>query len=269
MTTQPDATGPTVTYRVGDAVANIELNRPHALNAWTPAMGREILSAVRRASADADVRAVLITGAGRAFCAGADVKDERELLPDGTPDLGTRLREIYNPLVWEIRTAPKPFVAAVQGACAGLGVALALACDLVVASEDAFLLLAFARIGVMPDGGTTAFLAERIGLTRAAELCMLAERLPAAKAESWGLVNSVHPVDELRGHAEKLAARLADAPTVALASIKQALREAVQGGLERQLQREAELQQRHGRTGDYAEGRAAFMEKRPAAFRGR
>jgi 2-(1,2-epoxy-1,2-dihydrophenyl)acetyl-CoA isomerase len=232
-------------------------------------MGREILAAVRLASADDTVRAVLITGAGRAFCAGADVKDERELMSDGTPDLSTRLREIYNPLIWEIRTAPKPFVAAVQGACAGLGVALALACDMVVAAEDAFLLLAFVRIGVMPDGGTTAFLAERLGMARAAELCMLGDRLPAEKAERWGLINSVHPAAELRAHAESLAERLASSPTVALASVKEALREAVQGSLAEQLEREARLQQRHGATHDYAEGRAAFVDKRPTAFLGR
>lgn len=267
--TGPTPSEPTVTYRVGDGVAHIELNRPGALNAWTPAMGRELLAAVRRASIDDAVRAVLVTGAGRAFCAGADVKDERELLPDGTPDLSTRLREIYNPLVWAIRTAPVPFVAAVQGACAGLGAALALSCDLVVAADDAFLLLAFVRIGVMPDGGTTAFLAERVGLARAAELCMLGERLPAATALDWGLVNRVHPAAELRARAEELVARLADAPTVAVASVKQALREAAQGGLAGHLEREAELQQRHGGTHDYAEGRAAFAEKRPPVFRGR
>jgi 2-(1,2-epoxy-1,2-dihydrophenyl)acetyl-CoA isomerase len=258
-----------IRYRLDGAVAHLELHRPEALNAWTPDMGRELLDGVRRAVADDRVRAVLITGAGRAFCAGADVKNPRELTREGHPDLSTRLREIYNPIVAEIRAAPKPFVAAIHGACAGLGVSLALACDLLLAAEDAYLLLAFVRIGVMPDGGATAFLAERVGLARAAQLCMLGEKLPAARAESWGLVNAVHPLDELPAAAAALAARLAEGPTVALASIKQALGVAAQRALAEQLELEASLQQRHAATHDYAEGRAAFVEKRPAVFRGR
>ena len=258
-----------VRYRVEDAVAHLELHRPDALNAWTPGMGRELLDAVRRAAADDDVRAVLITGAGRAFCAGADVKNQRELTPDGDPDLSSRLREIYNPIVEEIRATPKPYVAAVQGACAGLGVSLALACDLVLATEDAYFLLAFVRIGVMPDGGATAFLAERVGLARATELCMLGEKLPAARAEQWGLVNAVHPVDDLRDAAEALAGRLTQAPTVALGSMKTALTAAAQRHLADQLELEANLQQRHAITADYREGRQAFLEKRTPVYRGR
>ena len=237
-----------VRYRVDGGVAHIELHRPEALNAWTPDMGREVLDAVRRASADEAVRAVLVTGAGRAFCAGADVKNPRELTPDGLPDLSTRLREIYNPIMLAVREAPKPFVAGIHGACAGLGVSLALSCDLLLAAEDAYLLLAFVRIGVMPDGGVTAFLAERVGLTRAAQLCMLGDRLPAARA---------------------LAERLAAGPTVALASMKRALTSAAQRGLAEHMELEATLQQRHAGTADYAEGRAAFAEKRPARFQGR
>ncbi|GAA2862184.1 2-(1,2-epoxy-1,2-dihydrophenyl)acetyl-CoA isomerase PaaG [Pseudonocardia halophobica] len=258
-----------VRYRVEDAVAHIQLHRPEALNAWTPAMGAELLDAVRRAATDDAVRAVLITGAGRAFCAGADVKNQRELTPDGDPDLTSRLREVYNPIILEIRGARKPFVAAVQGACAGLGVSLALSCDLLLAAEDAYLLLAFVRIGVMPDAGATAFLAERVGLARAAELCMLGEKLPAAKAERWGLVNAVHPAEELQSAAEGLARRLASAPTVALGNMKRALSTAAQRGLADQLELEATLQQEHGATADYHEGRSAFAEKRKAVFQGR
>ncbi|MCF7548588.1 enoyl-CoA hydratase-related protein [Pseudonocardia sp. WMMC193] len=257
-----------IRYQVSDGVAHLELHRPDALNAWTPDMGRELLDAVRRAGADPEVRAVLVTGAGRSFCAGADVKSPREVTPEGHPDLSTRLREIYNPIVETIRATPKPFVAAVHGACAGLGVSLALACDLLVAADDAYLLLAFVRIGVMPDGGVTAFLAERVGLARAAQLCMLGDKLPAAQALDWGLVNAVHPVDEVRDRARELALRLAAAPTVAIGSMKRALSAAAQQGLRAQLELEAELQQRHGATADYAEGRAAFVEKRPARFVG-
>lgn len=257
-----------VRYHVLDGVAHIQLHRPSALNAWTPRLGAELLAVVRAAAEDPEVRSVLVTGAGRAFCAGADVKDQRELTAAGVPDLSTRLRAIYNPVVLEIRRAPKPFVAAVHGACAGLGVSLALACDMILAAEDAYLLLAFVRIGVMPDAGATAFLAERVGLARAAQLCMLGEKLPARTAEAWGLVNAVHPADELAAAAEALATRLAAGPTVALANVKRALNRAAQNSLGDQLEYEASLQQEHASTHDYAEGRAAFMEKRPAVFRG-
>jgi Enoyl-CoA hydratase/carnithine racemase len=258
-----------VRYRLDSDVAHIELHRPDALNAWTPRMGSELLDAVHRASTDDAVRAVLITGAGRAFCAGADVKDSRELSPDGNADLTTRLREIYNPIVLAIRSAPKPFVAAVHGACAGLGVSLALACDMVLAAQDAYLLLAFVRIGVMPDAGATAFLAERVGLARATQLCMLGEKLPAAQALDWGLVNAVHPAGDLLAAGHDLASRLAAAPTVALGNIKRALTAAAQHNLAAHLELEAQLQQQHAPTHDYAEGRAAFVEKRRPAFRGR
>ncbi|OLM16771.1 MULTISPECIES: enoyl-CoA hydratase-related protein [unclassified Pseudonocardia] len=277
VTRDDDAASRTVRYEVvpvgepagGAGYAHIELDRPDALNAWTPEMGRELLAAVRRATEDDAVRAVLVTGAGRSFCAGADVKNTRETGDDGAPDLSGRLREIYNPIIAEIRACPKPFVGAVQGACAGLGVSLALACDLLLAADDAFLLLAFVRIGVMPDGGATAFLAERVGLARAAELCMLGDKLPAAKAQSWGLVNAVHPAAELRSAAEALAGRLAVGPTVAIGNMKRALDTASQRTLAEQMALEADLQQSHATTHDYAEGRAAFVEKRPAVYRGR
>jgi 2-(1,2-epoxy-1,2-dihydrophenyl)acetyl-CoA isomerase len=264
----PSTTGPDVLYTLEGAVARIELNRPHALNAWTPDMGRALLSAVRQAAEDDAVRAVLITGAGKAFSSGADVKVPRDETADGAPDLSSWLRTIYNPVIMAIRSTPKPFVAAAQGACAGLGVSLALACDLVLASEDAYLLLAFIRIGVMPDAGATAFLAERVGLARANELCMLGEKLPATKAEQWGLINAVHPAPELRSAAVALSERLAAAPTVAIGSMKFALTTAAQAGLQAQLELEADLQQKHGQTADYAEGRAAFAEKRRAVFQG-
>lgn len=256
-------------YRSAAGVAHIELHRPQALNAWTPAMGRELLDAVRQVSSDDAVRAVLITGAGTAFYAGADVKNARELTADGSPDLAGRLREIYNPIVLGIRCAAVPFVAAVQGPCAGLGVSLALACDLVLAAEDAYLLLAFVRWGVLPDGGATAFLAERVGLARAAQLCKLGERLPARRALEWGQINAVHPPADLLPAAQGLAERLAAGPTVALGNIKRALGAAAQGHLAAQLELDATLQAEHGRTWDYAEGRAAFLDKRRPDIRGR
>lgn len=254
---------------IADGVAHIELHRPDQLNAWTPDMGRELLAALRGVAADDGVRAVLITGAGRAFSAGADVKVPRELTPSGEPDLHTRLEEIYNPIVLTLREMPKPAIAAVQGPCAGLGVSLALACDLVLAAEDAFFLLAFVHLGVAPDGGSIPHLVARIGPSRTAQLVMLGEKLRAHDALEWGLVNAVHDVDDLAGEAAALAARLAAAPTVALATMKQLIRESPPADLPTFLAHEAQLQQRHGATADYAEGVAAFKEKRRPAFIGR
>jgi 2-(1,2-epoxy-1,2-dihydrophenyl)acetyl-CoA isomerase len=250
-------------------VAHVELNRPEALNAWTPDLGRALLAALRAASADPEVRAILLTGAGRAFSAGADVKSPRELTPAGDPDLSVRLREIYNPIVLAVRRAPKPVIAAVQGAAAGLGCSLALSCDLILAGESAYFLLAFVHLGVIPDAGASLFLAERVGAVRAAQLVMLGERLPAARALEWGLVNAVHPDDELRERADELAQRLAAGPTVALANMKRVLSSATQAGLEQHLALEAHLQQAHATTEDYAEGVSSFKEKRRPVFRGR
>jgi 2-(1,2-epoxy-1,2-dihydrophenyl)acetyl-CoA isomerase len=257
-----------VLYELRDGVAHITLNRPEALNAWTPELGRELLAAVERAAADDAVRALLIRGAGRAFSAGADVKNKREVTADGAPDLSTRLREIYNPIVLAVRGAPKPAVAAVNGAAAGLGASLALACDFIVAAESAYFLLAFVHLGVIPDAGATYFLAERIGAVRTAELAMLGERLPARTALDWGLVNSVHPDEEQAEAAESFAERLAGGPTVAYAGMKRALASASYHRLADHLELEAAIQQRQATTADYAEGVRAFTEKRRARFRG-
>lgn len=252
-----------------NGVAHLELNRPEALNAWTPEMGRELLDALSRISVDPSVRAVLLTGAGRAFSAGADVKRERDVLANGDLDLSSWLRDIYNPCVLAVREMPKPVVAAIQGAAAGLGSSLALASDLVVAAESSYLLFAFVNIAVMPDAGALRFLAERVGLTRAAEIAMLGERLPAAKALDWGLVNRVVADDVVYAEGMALAQRLAVGPTLAIANIKKTLNETSQPDLAAQLAIEAERQQIHGGSFDYREGRAAFIEKRKAQFQGR
>jgi 2-(1,2-epoxy-1,2-dihydrophenyl)acetyl-CoA isomerase len=251
-------------------VATVTLNRPDALNAWTPELGRELLGVLRGLAEDPAARVVVITGAGRAFSAGADVKNKRELTPEGDADLSTRLREIYNPIVLTLRTMPKPAIAAVNGVAAGIGCSLALACDLIVASESAYFLQAFVRLGVVPDGGSAHHLAARVGRTRAAELTMLGERLPAATALEWGVVNRVVPDAELSAAARELATRLAEGPTVALGNIKRVL-DGPDGpeGLRAQLKLEATLQQEHATTEDYAEGVAAFKEKRSPRFAGR
>jgi 2-(1,2-epoxy-1,2-dihydrophenyl)acetyl-CoA isomerase len=252
-----------------DAVACLEMNRPEALNAWTPDLAQQLRIAVQAAGKDPEVRAILIRGAGRGFSSGADHKLPRELNEHGKPDLSVRLHEFYNPLILAVREAPKPVVAGVHGVVAGIGVSLALACDLIVAAESAYFLLAFTNLAVMPDAGVLRFLADRVGLARAAELTMLSDRLPAAKALDWGLINAVHPDDELRAAAEALAARLAAGPTIALANIKRTLNETTQPALAAQLAIEADRQQDHGNSDDYAEGVAAFKEKRRPTFRGR
>lgn len=260
---------PDVLYDVRNGVAHIRLNRPEALNAWTPQTGKEILGAVRAAKADPDVRCGLISGAGPAFCAGADVKNPRELLPDGTPDVAIRLRTIYNPITHEMRSAEIPFIAAVHGACAGLGVSLAMACDITIAAGNAFFLLAFVRLGLSADGGVTYSLYERIGSGRAAELCLLGQRLSADRALSWGMVRSVHAPAELSAVAEDLAARLTSADPAVIGRAKAALGHHRLHTLRRQLALEADMQERHGPSLDYAEGVLAFKEKRQPVFTGR
>jgi 2-(1,2-epoxy-1,2-dihydrophenyl)acetyl-CoA isomerase len=258
-----------ITLHLFNGLARIELNRPEKLNAWTPELGRELLDAVRAASADPEVRAILLTGAGRAFSSGADLNVPRELTSDGLPDLSTRLREIYNPIVLALRDAPKPVVAAVNGPAAGLGFALALACDLIVAAESAYFLLPFVNLGLIPDAGASYLLATRIGASRATQLAMLGERLPANRALEWGLVNAVHLDDEFRACAEELAAGLAAGPTAAYANMKRVIRAGAQAALAKQLALEATLQQEHAATSDYAEGVQAFKEKRAPRFLGR
>jgi 2-(1,2-epoxy-1,2-dihydrophenyl)acetyl-CoA isomerase len=244
------------------------MDRPDSLNAWTPDSGRELLSVLGEAAADSEVRCVVITGAGRAFSAGADVKVERELLPDGEPDRSSRLREIYNPVILAVREMPKPVIAAVNGPAAGIGCSLALACDFVLAARSAYFMLAFVHLGLIPDGGASYMAALRMGYTRALEMAMLGDRIGAEDAAAYGLINSVHDDDALAGAVDALAARLASGPTIALGNIKRALDAGALAGLRAQLELEPSVQQEHATTADFEEGVAAFREKRPTSFRG-
>ena len=190
----------TVDLTTEGSAATILLNRPEALNAWNDQFGRDLLDAVTTVAEDDSVRAVMITGAGRGFSSGADLKEQRSD-GDGVPDLSARLREVYHPIITALREMPKPVVAAVNGPAVGIGCSLALAADLIVAAESAYFLLAFVNIGLVPDGGSTAFLPARVGYARAAEMAMLGERVPADQALDWGLINRVVPDGDLEGAA--------------------------------------------------------------------
>lgn len=259
----------TLLYDVGDGVARITFNRPDALNAWTAELGRELLDALQTARGDQGVRAISVTGAGRAFSSGADLSVQPEVTADGKVDLRAHLESIYNPLILELRAIPKPVIAIVNGPAAGIGCSFALGCDLIIASQSAYFLLAFANIGLTIDGGASAFLAARVGYARSAELAMLAERLPAATALDWGLINRVVADDELTDAGEELTTRLARGATRSFAAIKRMLNERLYPDLARALTLEAELQQQMAEGEDFPEGVLAFMQKRDADFKGR
>jgi len=259
----------TILWEVRDGVGRVTLNRPDRLNAWIPEFGQELREIFEGPAAGDDVRAVLMTGAGRGFSSGADLKAGFEADPDdGGPNVRGELHNVYHPAIVAIRSLPKPVVAAVNGPAVGIGCSLALAGDLILAAESAYLLLAFVNIGLMPDGGSTLFVPAAVGKARAFQMALLGERVSAAQALEWGLVNAVHSDDALLGEAEALAARLAAGPTRAYGAAKQALNRMIYPDMEGQLHLEAELQHRLARTSDFVEGVGAFVEKRQAAFTG-
>jgi 2-(1,2-epoxy-1,2-dihydrophenyl)acetyl-CoA isomerase len=253
-----------------EGVATIELNRPQALNAWNRQFGRDLLAALRQADEDDTARAVLITGAGRAFSSGADLKDFGvEMTPEGHPDVYKVLTERYHPIMHAIRELPLPVVACVNGPAAGIGCSLALCCDLVIAAQSSYFLLAFVNIGLVPDGGSSLFVPTRVGMARAAEMAMLGERIPAAQALEWGLINRVVPDEQLAAEAGALASRLAAGPTGSYAGSKRLLNNWLYTRMDEQLELEARLQQELVGSDDFVEGATAFVEKRPARFSGR
>jgi 2-(1,2-epoxy-1,2-dihydrophenyl)acetyl-CoA isomerase len=261
-----DETPILVDMRVGYRV--ITLNRPQRLNAFTEDMHRALASAVAEAERDESCRALLITGAGRAFCAGQDLND-RLAGPGEKLVLGKTLEDYYNPLVRKLRALPFPVVAAVNGVAAGAGANIALACDIALAARSAQFIQAFARIGLVPDSGGTWFLPRLVGAARARALALLAEPLPADKAEAWGLIWRAVPDDQLMAEAEKLCAQLAAGPTYGYSLIKRALDASENNGLSAQLDLERDLQREAGSHPDYAEGVRAFMDKRAPSFAGR
>ena len=244
--------------------AKVILNRPDRLNAFNEEMHKALADTLADLAADETCRAVLLTGSGRGFCAGQDLSAR-----GGPVDLGDSLERFYNPLVRRIRGMRKPVVCAVNGVAAGAGANLALACDIVVAAHSARFLQAFARIGLVPDSGGTYFLPRLIGDARARAIAMLAEPVDAVTAESWGMIWKALPDDFLMSEAELLTEQLANAPTQALALMKESFNASASHDLDAQLDIERDLQRRAGRTPDFGEGVRAFMEKRPAVFTGR
>jgi 2-(1,2-epoxy-1,2-dihydrophenyl)acetyl-CoA isomerase len=257
-----------VIWEQSGAVGRVTLNRPDTLNAWTAELGRELKRIVEVDAAEDSVRAVVVTGAGRGFSSGADLKAGFDSAEDGRPEMRQELEQIYHPAILGIRQLAKPVIAAVNGPAVGIGCSLALACDLVMASESAFFGLAFVNIGLMPDGGATAFVPPAVGKARAFQMALLGERIPASQAVEWGLANWVYPDDRLMEEADRLVQRMAAGPTRSYASAKRALNRSIYGRLDAQLELEAELQHALGRTDDFIEGAAAFVERRAPAFSG-
>jgi 2-(1,2-epoxy-1,2-dihydrophenyl)acetyl-CoA isomerase len=258
----------TVQLDVTDRVASIVLNRPDALNAWTAQLGRDMLAALEHAGDDPEIRAIVFTGAGRAFSSGADLKADRELTADGKPDVLGTLRELYNPLLLRVRTIPKPVIAAVNGPAVGIGCSLALAADLIIASESAYFLLAFVNIGLGLDGGASMTLAARVGHARAFEVAYLGERISASRALDWGLVNQVVRDADLGDTVGALAAKLAAGPPGSYANIKRTINASAYERFDELLDLEAVLQQERAESADFMEGVLSFMQKRPASFTG-
>ncbi|HVN34211.1 MAG TPA: 2-(1,2-epoxy-1,2-dihydrophenyl)acetyl-CoA isomerase PaaG [Casimicrobiaceae bacterium] len=258
-----------ILFAIDGGIARLTLNRPDRLNSFNDAMHAEVRDALDRVGGDASVRVLLLTGAGRGFCAGQDLGD-RAVAPDEAPvDLGASIERNYKPFVLRLRSLPLPVVCAVNGVAAGAGANIALACDIVVAAKSASFIQAFAKIGLIPDSGGTWFLPRLVGSARAMGLALLGDKLTAEEAASWGLIWRCVDDEQLSTAVEKLLQQLAQAPTRGLAAIKRALDASAGNTLALQLDLERDLQRTLGQSADYREGVAAFTAKRPPRFTGR
>jgi 2-(1,2-epoxy-1,2-dihydrophenyl)acetyl-CoA isomerase len=258
----------TVQMTRSERVARIVMNRPEALNAWTTQVGQELTEALDEAAGDREVRAIVVTGAGRAFSAGADLKAGFEASSSGAPDVRTRLLETYHPLILRMRTIPKPVIAAVNGPAVGIGCSFALAADLVVAARSAYFLLAFVNIGLGLDGGASQSLVARAGSARAFEIAYLGERIAAERALGWNMINEVVDDDQLEQRVGELATRLAAGPPGSYAAIKRTINARAYAEFEQLLDLEADQQQQRAESNDFREGVLAFIQKRQANFDG-
>ena len=255
----------TILYEKQNRVATITLNRPQALNAFVPEMNSELLDALKEGERDEEIRCFMITGAGRAFCSGQDLKGRT---PGQKGSLGESLREKYNPIIRQIRRTEKIVLAAVNGVAAGAGCNLALACDLRIASDEAKFIQAFVRVGLAPDSGGSFILPRLVGFSKALELLLLGEAVDAKEAQRIGLVAKVAPAAEFANASREMAEKLARSPR-SIGLIKRAVNHAILPELESQLEYEAHLQEIAGRSADFDEGVAAFLEKRQPVFTGK
>ena len=258
----------TVLVNLADGVLTLTLNRPDKLNSFNSEMHMALRAGIQRAHDDSDVRAVLLTGAGRGFCAGQDLGDRDPRKGGAAPDLGSTLDQFYNPTLRLIRNLEKPVICAVNGVAAGAGANIAFACDIVLAAESARFIQAFSKIGLVPDAGGTWSLTRILGEPRAKALAMTAEPLSAPKAAEWGLIWKAVPDDALIDQATALACSLAAGPTVGLGLTKRLIQAAGMNDMDTQLDMERDCQRQAGNTADYTEGVTAFLEKRPAQFKG-
>ncbi|HYU17758.1 MAG TPA: enoyl-CoA hydratase-related protein [Chloroflexota bacterium] len=259
----------TILAETAEGVLTVTLNRPEVFNAFNPQMGRELSDALRAAGRDDEVRALVITGSGKAFCSGQDLKMVDEAMSEASPpNFAELIRQHYTGLILAMRRLEKPIVAAVNGVAAGAGMSLALASDLRIASDSATFLQAFVNIGLVPDSGSMYFLPRLVGLSKALELCLLGERVSAEEALRIGLVNRVVPGEELPTATAELARKLASSAGKALGLTKRGLNRALEANLNEMLEYEALLQEVAGRTADFREGVTAFKEKRAARFSG-
>ena len=258
-----------ILFDIDEGIATLTLNRPDKLNSFTAEMHGEVRSALEQLAADRSARVLVLTGAGRGFCAGQDLGD-RAVAPGGAPvDLGESVEKYYAPLVLALRALPMPVICAVNGVAAGAGANIALACDIVIAARSASFNEVFCKLGLIPDTGGTYFLPRLIGTARATGLAMLGDRLSAERAEQWGLIWKCVDDAELANEVATLAKHFSTAPTLGLARAKQALQASGLNTLEQQLALEAGMMRELGYTEDYREGVSAFMEKRTPAFKGK
>jgi 2-(1,2-epoxy-1,2-dihydrophenyl)acetyl-CoA isomerase len=266
---EPKSGTATISVQTADQICTITLNRPDVLNAFNDALTTELGEALKAAERDSNVRAIVMTGAGRAFSSGQDLADLKDRYKPGfVPQLGDDLRRRYNPIIKRIREMEKPVIAAVNGVAAGAGCSLALACDMRIASDQASFIEVFINVGLIPDSGSTFMLPRLVGLGKAFEMCCTGQKVDAAEALRIGLVNQVVPAAELAAATNKVAAKLASFPGRAIALTKRLLNKSMQNHLDAQLEAEAYDQETAGKTADHYEGVTAFLEKRKPSFSG-
>jgi len=257
-----------IEFEISNGVATLTLNRPKSLNSFTTEMHAEIRTVMQQVTENAEIRCLVITGAGRGFCAGQDLGDRAQTTDGGVPDVGASVEKDYNPLIRIIMELPKLVICAVNGVAAGAGASIALACDIVLAARSANFIQIFCKIGLIPDSGGTWNLPRAVGLARAKGLALLGDRLPAETAEEWGLIWKCVDDEDLQAEAKKMASHFATQPTGALGRIKKLLNDSSSNTMDDQLDLEQQAMQDLGQSEDYREGVTAFLEKRPPVFKG-